>query len=366
MLAALVVIVLAATFALIVVAAVHSSQLVARSDAAGWRATALEGRALAGVASELRWRPGSGAGSVEGEDGATGAWRAAWEPSPATSGGAGPRLLARVETQAGAARRHQDLTFELRAEPWSAGVTCEGDADVTAEFTVSGSGVYAGGCLRGREHVVFTMDAGLATGDGRPADGVYGDAFPAAAVHGGAGVFASGAEIHEAGASAGFSDDTDRHQGVAAAREWLQGPSPEFIAAAREAALTSGPWYADGRLRLDQVAPPAEGVGDGGRCLLAAGEDEVVIEGVASPHAGRLLVVVTGDAVVGAPGETVVLSGGLVVLGRLTVRGGLELTGPLHVGALDVAAPVSILVPADWRERPLAGAAAPTVVEREG
>jgi hypothetical protein len=366
MLAALVVVVLAATFALIVVAAVHSSQLVVRSDAAGWRAAALEGRALASAAAELRWRPAVTAGSIQGEDGAGGTWRVVWAPAPATAGGAWPRLRARAETQAVSARRHQDLTLELRTEPWAAGVTCAGDADVTAELTVSGSGVYVGGCLRGRENVLFTADAGLVTGDGRPADGVYGHAFPSAAVHGGAGIFARGAEIHESGASTAFPDDTDRHEGVAVAPGWLQGPSPEFLAAAREAALTSGPWCRDDRLRLDLAPPAAAGVGNGGHCLLAAGADEVVIEGAAAPAAGRLLVVVRGDAVVGAPGETVVLTGGLVVLGRLTVRGRLDLTGHLHAGALDISAPVRIVVPGDWRHRSLAGATVVTVVEREG
>ena len=211
-LAALVVIVLAATFALIVVAAVHSSQLVERSDAAGWRAAALEGRALASVASELRWHPASVARSVEGEDGSGRTWRAAWAPAPA--GAAWPRLRAQLETRAGMALRRADLTLELRAEPWAAGVTCVGDVDISDELTVSGSGVYVGGCLRGREHVVFTADADLATGEARPADGVHGDTFPVAAVHGGAGIFARGAEIHDAGVSAEFPADTDRHQGV--------------------------------------------------------------------------------------------------------------------------------------------------------
>jgi hypothetical protein len=185
-------------------------------------------------------------------------------------------------------------------------------------------------------------------------------------VHGGVGIFARGAEIHEAGVPAEFPDDTDRHHGMAAPADWMQGPSPAFLAAAGEAALTSGDWYRDGVLRLDEVPAPADGEGDGGRCLLAANADEVVIQGTPPPHAGRLLVVVRGDAVIGAPGETVVLDGGLVVLGKLTVRGGLELTGPLHAGVLDVAAPVRILVPADWRQRPLSGAAGPVVVEREG
>jgi hypothetical protein len=364
MLAALVVIVLAATFALVVVAAVHSSQIVVRSDAAGWRASALEGRALASVASQLRWRPVVAAGNADGEDGDSSTWRASWAPAPA--GAAWPRLRMQLETRAGAARRRAQVTVELRAEPWAAGVTCEGDADIRDVLAVSGSGVYVGGVLRGREYVTFTPDSGQVTAEGRPADGVYGEAFPAAAVHGGAGIFARGVEIHETSIAAEFPDDTDRHQGAALASEWLLRPTPEFHAAAEETAVTSGDWYRDGRLRLDEVPPHGAVFDEGGRCLLPAHVDEVVIEGAAPPGAGRLLVIVRGDAALGVPGETVVLTGGLVVLGRLTVRGALDLRGSLHAGALDVAAPVRILVPADWRHGLLSGAAVPTVVEREG
>ena len=57
MLAVLLIMVLAATFALVVVGAVHSLQVVEGADAAGWRATAAEGRALAAVVRSLRWHP---------------------------------------------------------------------------------------------------------------------------------------------------------------------------------------------------------------------------------------------------------------------------------------------------------------------
>ena len=75
------------------------------------------------------------------------------------------------------------------------------------------------------------------------------------------------------------------------------------------------------------------------------------------------MLIVRGDAVVGEPGETVALSGGLVVYGRLQVRGSLLLDGSLHAGSMVIGAPTSIRVAPGWRERPLAGAAIPCVVE---
>ena len=76
-----------------------------------------------------------------------------------------PRLRVRVSAAAGGARRDDELTMELRAEPWAMGVTCSGDAEIRAPLEVSGSGVYVGGCLRGREQVGFLR--GSRTGDAR-------------------------------------------------------------------------------------------------------------------------------------------------------------------------------------------------------
>ena len=73
---------------------------------------------------------------------------------------------------------------------------------------------------------------------------------------------------------------------------------------------------------------------------------------------------VDGDAVVGQPGAPVELAGGLVVLGRLTVRGGLDLAGSLHARSLSVAAPTRVAISVNWRRLPLPGATLPVVVER--
>jgi hypothetical protein len=367
MLAALLVIVLSATFALVVVAGVHSRQLVDRADASAWRAGALEQRGLADVVRVLRWRPSLWSGSVEGaDDGAGGAWQVTWGPEPPTTSSVWPRVRARLTTAAGRARWHDDLMLELRAEPWATGVTCREDADVEGRLVVSGSGVYVGGCLRGRENVRFSADTGAVTPGGLPADGVHGDVFAVAAVHAGPGVFARGAEIHDTPGPVEYPDDSDRHSGAQSPAAWFEGPSGEFLLAAGAAGTPPGSWFDDGRLRLALVPPAAGTDAVEGRCLVLPAVDEVVIEGSSPPAAGRLLVVVRGDAVVGRPGEAVELAGGLVVCGQLTVYGDFTLTGSLHAGNLRIAGQTLVSVPPDWREHPLPGAARPTLAERGG
>jgi hypothetical protein len=87
----------------------------------------------------------------------------------------------------------------------------------------------------------------------------------------------------------------------------------------------------------------------------------VTIEG-SVPSAGRLLIIVQGDALLGRPGELLTLSGGLVATGHVEVRGEAAIEGTLHCGSLNVAAPLSITVSPLWRASPLPGAVLPTVV----
>ncbi len=228
---------------------------------------------------------------------------------------------------------------------------------------VSGSGVYVGGCLRGRDYVSFAADAGPVTPAGDPADCVRGEVYPAAAVHGGAGIFAAGVEIHESSPGEVYPLDTDDHAGSAVREQWLAAPTAEFLVAAAAAATPAGAALDGTRLRLDEIATTAGADADGGTCIVLPPVDEVTIEGTASPESGRLFIVVRGDAVIGEPGETVAFSGGLVVRGRLLVRGGLLLEGSLHAGSLAIAAPSRVTIAPDWRRRPIAGACRPTVVE---
>jgi hypothetical protein len=240
-------------------------------------------------------------------------------------------------------------------------VTCAADAQIGAPFTVAGSGVYVVGCLRGRENMTFAPAPDFPAPAGAPPDGVRGDVFPSAAVHAGAGIFAGGVEIHDSPGGVGYVDDTDPDVGATAPPDWLTGPSAEILLAARAEASPPGVALADGLLRLDDLPAAVGSDLTGGRCLLLPPADQVAIEGSA-PGAGRLLIVVQGDAVLGRPGDVLTISGGLVVTGQVEVRGEVVIDGTLHCRSLNVAAPLSITVSPFWRASPLPGAALPTVV----
>jgi hypothetical protein len=369
MLAVLLVMVLAATFALVVVAAVHGMQFVEGADASAWRAQSLERSAIARTSGLLRWRPLLSGSAAGGDVLAGQSWQMSWAAAPPVSGDRWPRLRMQVSTAAGKARKRDELTALLQVESWASGVTCSGDVEVTAPLVVGGSGVYVGGCLRGRENVSFEEAPGAVPDPavGGPVDVVHGETYPAAAVHGGAGIFALGVEIHDATDASPYALDTDRHTGPSVPADWLVGPSAEFLLAASAAAVGAGPALSDGGLHLDQLGAATGPEAITGRCMvLPSSVDEVTIDGSQDPAAGRLLIVVPGDATIGSPGETTVLSGGLVVCGRLSVRGELRLDGSLHAGSITIDAPTSVSVRSDWRDTPLAGATVMTIVEHGG
>jgi hypothetical protein len=364
MLAALLIMAVAATFALVVIGAVRSLQVVEGADAAGRRAGAAETAALAAVTRSLRWRPAEMTGSAVADDPpAKESWQAAWSPSPPSAGDVWPCVAVRVTSTARRASRTDDLLLDMCSEPWATGVTCGADAQIDSPFTVSGSGVYVGGCLRGRENVSFVAPPGSPVPAGALVDGVRGDVFAAAGVHAAAGIFAGGAEIHESPGREEYVDDTDWHVGETASPDWLTGPSAEVLLAARAEASTPGAALADGLLRLDDLPAAAGSDLTGGRCLLLPAADQVRIEGSA-PDAGRLLIIVQGDATLGRPGEMLTLYGGLVVTGRVEVRGEVAIEGTLHCSSLSVTAPLSITVSPFWRVSPLPGAVLPTIVAR--
>ena len=365
MLAVLLVMVLAATFALVVVAAVHGMQSVEGSDASAWRAQSLERSAVARTSSLLRWRPLLSGSAAGGGDSAGQSWETTWTAAPPVAGDRWPRLRLQVSTAAGKARKRDVLSVLLRAEPWASGVTCPGDVEVAAPLVVGGSGVYVGGCLRGRENVSFAEAAGAVPGlvAGGPADVVHGETYPAAAVHGGVGIFALGTEIHEAPDAASYALDTRPSHGTArpgrlAGRAVRRVPSRGVGLAG-----SAGPAFTGAGLDLEQIGAATGADAITGRCILLPPLDEVTLDGSLDPAAGRLLIVVPGDATVGSPGETTVLSGALVVCGHLRVRGELLLDGSLHAGSIAIDAPTTVSVRSDWRDRPLAGATVMTIVE---
>ena len=119
-------------------------------------------------------------------------WETTWTAAPPVAGDRWPRLRLQVSTAAGKARRRDVLSVLLHAEPWASGVTCPGDVEVAAPLVVGGSGVYVGGCLRGRENVSFVggRRRGPRSRRRRTRGRRPGETYPAAAVHGGAGIFA--------------------------------------------------------------------------------------------------------------------------------------------------------------------------------
>jgi len=336
---------------------------VQSADADAARASRLAASAAGEVLGRLRWAPMRASGSLTGSDGALhGEWTAEWETDPPTATSSWPRRGVRIAATVSGAHRVSAATVEMRVEDWAVGVSCEHDAELAARFTVSGSGLYVGGCLRGRDLLSFSAgDVGV-TVDSRPADGARGDDCPVAAAHAGAGIFAGGAEVHDPPVAA-YADDGDPHAGAVPAAAWVAGPTPEVLVAAQSEGMSAGDALSDGSLHLDAIsaAGPSELIA--GRCLVLPGPDEVAIEGIAGQDAGPLLIIIMGDAVVGQPGAPVALRGALVVCGRLRVRSELRLEGTLHAGSLQIDAPVSINVPGDWRDRPLPGAARPVVVE---
>jgi hypothetical protein len=363
LLAALLVMVLAATFALALVGAVHALQLVESADADAGRASRLEAAAAAEALGRLRWAPLQASGSLAFSDAELHEqWRAEWETAapPATS--PWPLRRVRIAAAAGRSRRVATAIVEVRVEDWAIGVSCEHDADVAARFAVSGSGLYVGGCVRGRENVSFGVgDAGV-TADGRPLDGARSADCLVAAAHAGAGIFASGVEVHDPPIAV-YADDGDPHAGAVPPGAWTAGPSPEFLAAAESNGAPVGEALRDGSLHLDAIVAATASEQVAGRCLVLPGSEEVTIEGIADDDVGPLLVIVPGDAVIGQPDAPVALRGALVVCGRLRVRSEFDLVGSLHAESLEVDAPLSVTAPLGWRDRPLPGTARPVVVE---
>ena len=168
LLAALVVTALAAVFAAAAVAAVSARQSIVVADVANARAQAGVKQALARVCLELRRHPAA----LEGELSSSGVspgdatWQASWV---AADGGAGmlwPAAAVQVEGSCGDARKTLSAVLQLRAEPVPQGLVAGGDVELQAPLRVTGSGLYCGGCLRGREWLEF--------GSLDPADGVHG------------------------------------------------------------------------------------------------------------------------------------------------------------------------------------------------
>ena len=368
LLAALVVTALAAVFAAAAVAAVSARQSIVGADVANVRAQAGAKQALARVCLELRRHPAA----LEGELSSSGVsigdarWQASWV---AADGGAGmlwPAAAVQVEGSCGDARKTLSAVLQLRAEPVPQGPVAGGDVELQAPLRVTGSGLYCGGCLRGREWLELgSLDA---------ADGVHGDVWPQAGVHALGGVWAAGEEIHAGPGADGLCPfDTDMHTGDNEVSRLVAPPDASLLIALRDAAVAPGAALHDGdldlaRLPLSRPLGSGAGPGDDGYVVVATAAEgaELRLVGARPPGACPIVLVVQGAAAMGQPGVPTAFDGALLVLGSLRVCGPSALSGHLFAGDLLVSAPLSVELAGDWRMRQLAGLVSPVLVSLDG
>lgn len=368
LLAVLVVTALAAVFAAAAVAAVSAQQSIVRADVASARAQAAAREALARVCLELRRHPSA----LEGELSSSGVsfggatWQASWVAADRGPSISWPAAAVRVEGWCGEARKGLSAVLQLRAEPVPQGLVAGGDVELQAPLRVTGSGLYCGGCVRGREWLEF--------GSLEPADGVHGDVWPQAGAHALGGVWSAGEEIHagpEAGAESPY--DTDMHTGDNEVARLVAPPDASLLVAVRDAAIAPGEALHDDVLDLAQLPlsrplSAGAGPGDDGYVVVATAAEgaELRLVGARPPGACPIVLVVQGAAALGEPSVPTAFDGALLVLGSLRVCGPSVLRGHLFARDLLVSAPLSLELAGDWRMRPLSGLVSPVVVSLDG
>ena len=393
-LAALLIIALATLAATTLVALVIAGRAISHADARGDQTLALAERGVAEALESLRWRP-SLVPSV-GSSVVLPATRASADDSCETilEGVAAPAsplpgpdgtaavpsdrrcVAVTVTAHDGRAVRRLRVLALVGPPALPAGLTVSGDADLRAPVTIEGSGLYAGGAVRGRQFVTFTG----APGDPSPApDHAHADLYAEAGVHADVGIFDAGGEEHLEGSAP--PADTDTHDGGAPSAEVLTLPGPAALgdladhAVPLAAALDAGVLY----LAALPDDPPVTDVAGGAEAsdpigLGPEGGIIAVTDAAAMPadlsvcgHRGPppqscpATVVIDGDAIVGpsptSSGDGVgeagaSLTGALIVCGSLFVRAPLVIDGSLAAARLVVEAPITVVFPADDRAPP--------------
>ena len=359
LLAALVITCLAGVFAATCVAAVSARLDIAAADAGGVRAQAALSRGLDDVCSRLRRSPSATEGSYRASPANRGdaAWEAAWMSLPMTAAESFPQVGVELGSSAGSAGARLSAVIELRPEACAQGIVVAEDAELRAPVNVTGSGLYCGGCVRGREWVRF--------GDGAipTVDGVHGDRWPMAGVHAAGGIWAAGNEVHESATAESWAADTDTHTGETTISGLTGPPAIDLMCFLHEQAVAPGVALSGDVLDLEQLPDQPDGY-----VVLVRPVEAAVVRIVGERPAGAcpLTLVVDGDAQVGYPGRETRVEGALVVLGALDISGPLRLDGHLQARSLRVDAPAYLTTPPDWRQHPQAGLAVPTIVSLAG
>jgi len=375
LLAALVITSLAGVFAATCVSAIGARLDVAAADAGGVRARAALSRGLDDVCYRLRRSPSTREGSYRAapanrEDEV---WEAVWTSLPTTAAEGFPQVGVELEASAGSAGARLSTVIELRAEACAQGIVVAEDAELRAPVEVTGSGVYCGGSVRGREWLGFGDGAEAPAGATPAVDGVHGDRWPVAGVHAAGGIWAAGEEIHQGAPAELWAADTDTHTGETGVPVMTGSPAADLVCFVREQAVAPGEALSDDVLDLERLPDHASGpgaveTGGGGYVVLVRPVEAAAVRIVGERAAGAcpLTLVVDGDAQVGCPGRETRVEGALIVLGALDVSGPLRLEGHLQARSLCIQASAHLVTPADWRQHPQPGLAVPTIVSLAG
>jgi hypothetical protein len=374
LLAALVITCLAGVFAATCVCAIGARIDVNEADAGAVSARATLQRGLDDVCARLRTSPSAREGELQAVpvDHGDAAWHAVWTSLPTTVADGLPQVHVDLEANARGAGTRLSAVIELRAEVCAQGIEISEDAELRAPVDVTGSGVYCGGSVRGREWLRFGDDAETPAGAAPAVDGVHGDRWPVAGVHAAGGIWAAGEEIHQSASADPWSADSDTHTGETGIAALAEPPSAELVCFLRERTIAPGEALSDDVLDLSKLpdGPPgaesADAAGNGRIVVVRPVGDILHIIGERAAGAGPLTLVVDGDAQAGYTGGETGMDGALIVLGALDVSGELWLNGHLQARSLCVRAPAHLVTPADWRQHPEAGLAVPTIVSQAG
>lgn len=347
LLAVLVIVAMAALAAAVTVSLARDTVAISASDCEGIAADAAARAGLAAAADSLRWAlaPPAACFAFNGALGDRQRYSVVTEPEVTPTGTGERWYRLSVEGSSGQARRLVTARIALRPSPFAGVCTCAGDFSAESAATLTGSGLCAGGDVRGREHISLSPGA----------DQAFARLWPVNGVHAAGSIYANGVEVHENSQSS--QTDTDRHGGVIPPADLTRGPDVADLGALRARRAPPGEALDAGVLWLDRlpVAPP-----DGGDALVivireTASRGPLLVRGTRPDSACGVTVVVEGDARIEGSAEGVALRGGLVVCGALAVDSPFRLVGCLWAREVVVRAPFSVALPATWPNEVPAG-----------
>ncbi|MGO8684243.1 MAG: hypothetical protein ACLQUT_06655 [Thermoleophilia bacterium] len=352
-----------ASFVAVGAAAVLTSEVAATTgaDLAGAGADAAARAGMTAAAEELRWGSSLPAGPLLSFTGPCGDGAAYDVVMTADLAGAAPgsgqTFVVNVTGRCGTARRQVTARLLVQPSAIAAGCAVAGDCIVEAPTQITGSGLYVGGNVTGRQLVIF----GGARAVGPALDSVHPDLWLLAAVHAGGSIFVDEiGEEHEAALPAG--PDSDVHAGTRPPAAITAMPAAKALADLRAHAVDPGAALRDDELYLDELPLiPLDAAGRPARGVVifvapANAAGSISISGQGAPGANPVTVVVDGNArVVAGAGVGASFSGALVVTGEATIEAPLNVQGCVFAGGLHVRAPFTVTMPFAWPRAAPAG-----------